>query len=255
MNPSKCVKCGCEHAWSNLVISIKYKCQDCHYVNEYNKNSTNSYITKEEAEEYVKKRQEDWDKVSKKIEMAKGFSTGGLIPKSIHSTDALNYLTQCQNAFIPKGTPLFDSIKRQKDQQEYHDKTNYTFKTTCEEAVDLYKVAEDLNDQTYCLHVVTENTTLPNVNALLVHRSILHKASVLDISLPPDIETERYENFIVFNLFSYADGTEKPKSINYSDHKRVMKWIKTVRNAHWIFPKKVNGKPVTIKVTNCSVGR
>jgi hypothetical protein len=141
-------------------------------------------------------------------------------------------------------------------QQEYHDKTNYKFKTTCAEAVDIYRIAEDLDEQTYCLHVITENTTAPSLSLILVHRSVTHKANVLEIDFPTGIETEVYENFTVFYINPYVDDLDNPpKKLDYSDHKDVMQWIKAVRSAKWTFPKKINGKPISVKVTNCSVGR
>lgn len=250
---SKCRICGAVHAWSNLVLNIEYKCQKCGHVNVYNRNPEKSYISSEEAKNYyAEKRKEEMEKV----ERAKAFSHGGIIPKSNHAADALTYLMEFSNPFIPKRTPLFDFLNARKTQEEHHSKTNYTFKTTCEQSVDLFRIAKDLDEQNYCFHVITENTTDPNVNALLVHRSIFQKALVLDIPIPTVCLLEDFDNFGFFFLDNDEPRSEAPKKVDYSKLKVIMSWIKSVRNAKYsdTFPTKINGKPITIKVTNRSVG-
>lgn len=253
MSESKCKQCGYVYFWSKLVLNIEYKCSKCGNINIYNREPSKMYITDEEAKNYAAKRIEEYEK----IERARKFSTGGIVPKSSHAADALSYLMKCSTPFIPKGTPLFDSILKQKTQQEYSAKTNYTFQTTCEQAVDPFRIAKDLDEQNYCFHVITENTTEPSLNALLVHRSIFQKALVLDIPVPSIGMVEEFDEFGIFHLDEVDPKEDPPKKLNYSKYKIVMKWINDVRKAKWseFFPTKIKGKPVSIRVTNCSVGR
>jgi len=255
MEESKCEKCGEVHAWSNLVLRIMYKCQRCNHLNEYSRRDK-AFIHNYEADEYAKFCLEQLNR-GKEDKIREDEVTGKreVLQKAIEKMEDFKHnFTATLGGQRGGKTEIMRLATLQHKQQEYHERTNYKFNTSCEEAVDVYRIAEDLDEQTYCLHVVTENTTVPNLNLILVHRSVTHKANVLEFDFPAGIETEVYENFTVFYLNS-NDNIEVPKKLDYSDYKEVMKWIKEVRCSEWDFPKKVNGKPISVKVTNCSVGR
>lgn len=220
MPESKCMKCGKVHAWSKLVLNLTYLCQYCGYLNKYSRLNTEP------------------DKINPDNIIPNTYE--GPYASKVHTQYSLRY------PFIPKSTSLFGSIMKQKL------KGGYKFKATCEHSVDLYKIAEDLDEKNYCFHVITEGTNDPVVNAFLVHRSIFQKALTLNIPCPEELVSELHYSFGIFHLEQI--NKKNRNKVDYTQLKKLMKWVNDVHNASYadVFPTKINNKPIMIRVTNCS---
>lgn len=197
----------------------------------------------------------------------KKFATGGIVPKIdndkittrlLGKNPFFQLLNDYPSFLTPPTKKDYDLCKRLSSFTKSNKAENYSFGVTCEEAVDLHKIAEDLNNDNYCFHVVTDNTPTPKVNAILVHRSIIRKAFILKMERPVGINFENFKTFGAFYISGHGHEVIKkadvPKKLDYTDYKRVMTWVSSVKKAKYSdhVNTRINGKPITVKVTNCS---
>lgn len=128
--------------------------------------------------------------------------------------------------------------------------TDYTFRVTAEECVDLEKIAVDLTDVDYCLQVRTENTDTPKINVLLVHESVINKAKLLTFRHPVNLHCGYGVNY-----FDLTEITKLDTNSEWDELKLALAWIKKIKNTTYSemgIPNKINGKPITVAVTNRS---
>lgn len=190
----------------------------------------------------------------------KKFATGGLVPT--HKNKKEGDFFQLLKDYVPLSLDhksFQENVDRLRKSLKAASKAeDYSFGVTCEESVDLHKIAEDLDNDNYCFHVITDNTTTPKVNAILIHRSIIRKALILKMERPVGINFENFKTFGAFYISGHGHEVVKkidvPKKLDYTDYKRVMAWVSSVKKAKYSdhVNTRINGKPITVKVTNCS---
>lgn len=179
-----------------------------------------------------------------------------------HRFSVIDALIHSYDKGASAGDALRKSLSKHKGDEKVENKnkwifpgqekgSKYSFKTSAEELVDLSEIAKDLSRENPCIHVRTHGTKTPQINVLLVHKSIYMKWRLL-----------REHDDTVEEDAGFTDGImpfENTHIIQITDTMNLssaIKFVKQIKAAQLpsVINKKINKAPIEIKVTTIDIG-